>query len=399
MGILKYKALNKTNKVVTGILPYSVAAVNIDDMLSAQGLRLIKYEDIQVKPYKKLTSQQLYNVWMSLRHYLLAGFTFVEALQNLVNNTQDARLQALLQSVYDQVCQGRKFSAVLEQYIAEDNIITPLLQTAEQTGNYLDVLFDLEAHAEWKNTFYKDVKNVLTYPAIVFGALWVAMFCIFYFFAPQLQGYLSDLNSDVPMFTRFLLVISNKVVAWPVTWFLFPVYVIAVFKVFLLLFAKAGSALFYIPGIKQIVLKYHYVVIARNLYLYLSNGYTLVAALEHLKKRYAHTIVAYMLNEIFESVSKGVPISASFRRYKTFFSGFFLQMVDVGERSNTLGENFKVISLYYEQDLKRNTTALTRFLEPLTLMIMGGLLVAVIVGLFYPLYSQIGDAVGSSGGL
>jgi type II secretory pathway component PulF len=400
MGVFKYKAMNQRNQFVHGVLSCnSQTSIQLDEELAGQGLRLIQYKELKVLPYKQLNSRHLYNLWLSLRYYLLSGISFTEALKQLVENTPDQKLQVLLQVVYQKVCQGERFSSALEPYIESNTVVIPLLKTAEKTGNYLDVLTDLEAYASWNENLKSEVKNVLTYPSIVFGALWIAMFCILYFFAPQLKDYLKDLQGEVPGFTVLLLNLSSVVVGWPVTWVLLPIYIGICVCGVMRMFPVVKSVFLYLPGIKGLILKYHYVLLSKSLSLYLTNGYTVVEALGHLKAHYSNASMRKILEEVFQSVSKGISIAASFNRYPKIFSGFFLQMVGVGERSNTLGENFKVIGAYYEQDLKHSTRTLTKLLEPLILLVMGVFLIAVIVGLFYPLYYQVGASLGNSGGL
>ncbi len=80
------------------------------------------------------------------------------------------------------------------------------------------------------------------------------------------------------------------------------------------------------------------------------------------------------------------------KHYGWLFSNFFIQLVEVGEQTNMLGDNLKVISAYYERDTKQKIVGYIKLIEPLMLVFMGLILVIIVGGLFYPMYEQIGMA-------
>lgn len=218
MSMIEYKAMNASNKVTMGSVPEDHLN-QLESSLLDQGLRLISYRYKHQKGYKKLSYAHQQMLWMSLRYYMMSGFTLVNALHHMLNSSLDPKLQGVLHRMHQQLQQGERFSLTLKPYIAAGDILTlSLLESAEQTGDYLDVLEDLEEYAAWQVDFKGNIQQSLRYPSIVFCAIWVSVFCILYFFAPQLSAYLNTTHYTVPTLTTVLIDISQFVVNWPWAW-------------------------------------------------------------------------------------------------------------------------------------------------------------------------------------
>jgi type II secretory pathway component PulF len=154
--------------------------------------------------------------------------------------------------------------------------------------------------------------------------------------------------------------------------------------------------LLYIPGIKGAVLGYYYTNMAQIAYLHLKHGHSLLYSLQRLQKAFELDWMGHVLGQVIPEIEQGVSLTAALKSYPGVFSKFFLQLIDVGEKTNTLQENFKVISAYYERDTKKRITDYIKLIEPLMLIIMGILLIVIVGGLFYPMYSQMG-LIGQGG--
>lgn len=394
MSIVEYKAINSSNKIIWGATTEDQLS-RLETLLTDQGLRLISYRLKKRKTQKKLTYTQQHILWMSLRYYMMSKFTLIDAIKHMLHSSIDVKLQSILQAIYHRLHQGEMFSRAMKLYLPKDDILSlSLLESAETTGDYLEILYDLEEYASWQINFKGTIQQALRYPSIVFGALWISIFCILYFFAPQLSSYFQQTNYLVPAFTQILIELSQFIVKWPWVWIGSPFLVIGSMKAFYRLIPNLRSIGLYLPSIRSIILGYYYASISKVLYLQLKHGHSLIDSLKGLEQAYRSDWIHPILINITHHIEKGMVLSASLKQYKWFFSKFFLQLVDVGEQSNTLGENFKVISAYYERDTQYKTMNLIKLIEPLMLVFMGILLIVIVGGLFYPMYQQIGVSRG-----
>lgn len=392
MNLIEYKAINASNKITVGSIPEDHLN-QLESTLLDQGLRLISYRHTQRKKYKTLSYTHQQALWMSLRYYMMSGFTLVDAIKHMVQSSVDEKLQGVLQTVYQYLQQGQKFSLIMKAYIDKTDVLTiSLLESAEQTGDYLEVLSDLEEYAAWQVDFKGSVQQSLRYPSIVFGAIWVSIFCILYFFAPQLSSYLQNTNYTIPTITAVLISLSQFVVQWPWVWISSPFIVGMGVKAAYRLFPNLRSLGVYIPGIRSLIFGYYYASISKVLYLQLKHGHSLVNSLKNTQEAYAIDWIEPILKKIVSKIEQGVSLTTMLKQYGWLFSKFFIQLIEVGEQTNMLGDNFKVISAYYERDTKQKIVGYIKLIEPLMLVFMGVILIVIVGGLFYPMYEQIGMA-------
>lgn len=385
---IEYKAINALNKVVVGRVSEDQLH-QLESMLNDQGLRLISYRLKKHTTYKTLTYFQQQILWMSLRYYMMSKFTLVESIKHMMNAV-DTKLRGMLYEVHRQLEQGESFSQAINKYLPKNDVVPiSLLEIAEKTGDYLEILYDLEEYSAWQVNLSQNIKQSFRYPSIIFGTLWISIFCIFYFFTPQLEGYFKEVTYTLPMLTRILIQISHFVGEWPAAWIALPFIGIGLIKILLRIYGGFSNLVVYIPGIQSFILGYYYTLIAKVLYLQLRHGYSLLQSLKIIRRIYASGWLGPILSKMILKIEKGVPFSEALKQNGRFFSKFFIQLVEVGEQSNTLCDNLKVISAYYQQDTQKKVTNAIKMIEPLMLVIMGVLLALIVGGLFYPMYQQV----------
>src|SRR5262249_43122338 len=88
-----------------------------------------------------------------------------------------------------------------------------------------------------------------------------------------------------------------------------------------------------------------------------------------------------------EEIAKGQKISAQFRLNKNLFPSLMTQMVSVGESTGNLGGTFAFLSDMYEEDIGELTKNLTTLLEPILMIIMGGVVGFIAISIITPIYS------------
>lgn len=390
MTNIRYTAIDESNNVIRGVITADQLG-QLESILFDRGLRLISYRKQPERSYKVLSYAQQQTLWMSLRYYMISGFNLPEAIEHMAQSSLDIKMQSVLLKVSDLLKQGQSFSKIMKMHLIPDDIVTySLLETAEQTGDYHETLLDLEEHAEWQLDFKTKIQQSLRYPSIVFSALWISIFCILYFFAPQLTSFFQTTDYTLPPLTSFLISLSQFVVNWPSLWILSPLMFLLGLKGISKMFPNVQRLLLYIPGINQIVLGYYYTNMAKIAYLHLKHGHSLLYSIQRLQKAFLSDWMGRILTQVISHIEHGVSLSVALKSHPSVFSKFFLQLIEVGEKTNTLQENFKVISAYYERDTKKHISGYIKLIEPLMLVVMGVLLIVIVGGLFYPMYSQMG---------
>jgi type II secretory pathway component PulF len=118
----------------------------------------------------------------------------------------------------------------------------------------------------------------------------------------------------------------------------------------------------------------------------------LVNSWKNVQTAYAEDWIEPIFKKIAIKIEQGVSLTTMLKQYGWLFPKFFIQLVEVGEQTNMLGDNLRVISAYYERDTQQRIVGYIKLIEPLMLVFMGIILIVIVGGLFYPMYEQIGMA-------
>ncbi len=397
MKVLEYTALNNQHKVCRGELPMSDFE-QIETLLGAQNLRLVQCRVVRQKLPKPLNYDQLSVLWRSLRCYMAAGLTISDALDCFLESSIDGHQEKVLKQVSYRLRSGELFSQSIKPFLPQSDIVSlNLLSMAEVTGSYAEVLEDVERYSKWRLRLQRTLKQSARYPIIVLSVMWGVLFCLLYMFAPQLSSYLQQIDVEIPLITKILLVVSQWVVEWPWIWGAFPFGVFVSIRLFMQMVPGIKKYVVYIPGLREIVLEYYYAVFSKVIALQLKHGYSLVESVRGMERLNSQGELGRVLQDISFRIMQGVSLTEALHSHPKYISKLLLQLMEVGERSNTVYENLALLSDHYDESLQNKVLGLIKLMEPFLLIIMGTLVAIFVIGLFYPLYQQMGQAI--SGGL
>jgi type IV pilus assembly protein PilC len=117
---------------------------------------------------------------------------------------------------------------------------------------------------------------------------------------------------------------------------------------------------------------------------------TFAEALEIVEDVVENEVYKSAVSKIKDGVKKGETISSITSLYPELFPPLFTQLVLVGEKTGTLSNSFLAISSFYQAETERAVENFLRILEPLLIIILGGLVGTLMASVFLPLYRIIG---------
>jgi len=155
--------------------------------------------------------------------------------------------------------------------------------------------------------------------------------------------------------------------------------------------SEAGGATFErfrlrLPIIGDIWLKYQVAVFARMLATLLSGGLPLVPSLETAGTSMPSRLIKAGINDATVRVREGQPLSKSLEETKTM-PDLAVEMVEVGESTGALPAMLTSVAEFYEEDVQTALTAAMALIEPLILVVMGGIVLFVLISLYMPLFT------------
>jgi len=318
-----------------------------------------------------------------------SGLSLIRALSILAEQTENKVLAGVVAELRTDVESGEALSTAMAKH---PKVFPPLMVNmvkAGEVGGFLDtVLLQLAANYEAEVKLRGKVKAALTYPVVVL--VLAALMCtgMLLFIVPTFATMFSDLGGELPLPTKALLVLSDLlwVAALPlvvvgvgglVTWrrvkddarvrgVVDPLKLRA--PVFGPLFSKIALARF-----------------CRNLGTMMSSGVPILQSLEIASETTGNVVLTRAVRDVQESVRTGRPLAEPLGAHPVFPS-MVVQMLTVGEDTGALDEMLKKISEFYDQEVEATTESLTALIEPLLIAGLGGVVGAMILALYMPIF-------------
>lgn len=360
-------------------------------MVMAKKLSPLSVNQIKTQAglFSGLSKSDVEQITTELALLLKNGVQLDRALEMMSESAAKPRVAAMAAEMMEDVRSGKPLHYAFSkfgQYF--DNLFCEMVRIGEESGKLALTLERLASNLKFQNELSGRVSQAMIYPAFILGVCIIALFAIFNFIVPSMSGLFSNMK-DIPAYTQFLISSSdwmqnNQVLlltfiflgvlslisVWPKPWF----------KV---LFRKFLTKL---PLIKNGLLLNERIRFVSSMHLMLQSGLTLAQSLELAVNILADQRLASQLQRVKTEVSQGHMLSEALAN-TDIVEPVMLSLVKVGEESGRLDSVFGEISIRSRGKFEQWALKLTSLLEPLLIIIMGGLVGSVVVTMLLSIVS------------
>jgi type IV pilus assembly protein PilC len=325
---------------------------------------------------------------------LKAGLTLIEALAILRDQASTFRLRLIMRGLHDKVERGQKFSDALAEY---PQVFTPfyvnIVRAGELSGSLEGNLDHLAVQFTKEYELTSKVKSAMLYPTIVL----IAAAAIGFFFAtyvlPQVAALFTSLKGvELPLVTRILLKVSD--IARKYTWESFIVVFGGIFGTLWFLRQKflapvTHYIVLHLPIVADIVKDVNNARFSLVFGTLLRSGIDIVKAIDVTSSVLGNMYFRRAMNQMLVDVQRGKPISESLAAHDDLFPKVVSRMINVGERTGKLEEVLAYLSDFYELEVENTMKNLSTILEPVLLLFIGGVALAMAFAILIPIYNFI----------
>ena len=317
-----------------------------------------------------------------------AGVPLVESIQALTEQVENEQLTRILTAVRENLNEGTSFAKSLEQH---PKVFVPLyvnmVAAGEASGTLEAVLERLADFMEGQSRLRGKVAGALAYPALMavigsglVGFLMVAV-------VPKVTSVFDSLGQALPWYTQLLITVSNIVSGY--WWLLIGLGVLAGYLFRRWKRTPAGKLRWdtfrlKAPLFGRLNLLVSVARFSRTLSTLLASGVQLLQAMEIGRHVLENSKLEAVIAEAIGSIRGGESIAEPLKRSKAF-PPMVTHMIAVGEKSGQLEAMLENVSRSYEADVETRVVALTALLEPLTIVIMGGMVGFIAMAILMPL--------------
>jgi type IV pilus assembly protein PilC len=321
---------------------------------------------------------------------LTAGIPLVQAFEIVGVGHDKPKMQKLILDIKSNIEAGTTLHESLAKHpLYFDDLYINLVEAGEQAGALESLLDKVATYKEKTEALKKKIKKALFYPAAVLGVAVIVTLILLIFVIPQFESLFKGFGADLPAFTRLVIDISRFV--QDQGWWMAIIVGAGVFAFGY--FHKRSRALrqvidrlmLKIPVLGPILVKAAIARYARTLSTMFSAGVPLVEAMDSVAGATGNIVYEEAVLRMRDEVATGLRLQRAMET-TGLFPNMVIQMIAVGEESGSLDEMAAKVADFYELEVDSAVDSLSSLLEPLIMVILGGLVGSLVVAMYLPIF-------------
>lgn len=370
-----------------------VQPASVKRSLASLELRMPRLGGVKTKTLVVFTRQ--------LSTMIDAGLPLVQCLEILASQEPDRDFQQVIYGVKAQVEQGSTLADALKKYPKVFDTLFVSLVAAGEVGGILDtILTRLAQYVEKSMKMKQKVASALKYPSFVLIAAGGIMVVMLWKVIPSFAGMFQSVgNRELPFLTQLVVDMSNNFID-NLPWI--TLIAIAITAAFIM-FKRSpfgerflDLVLLKMPVLGSLVRKAAIARFTRTLGTLVSSGVPILDGLEVVAKSAGNKIVEEGVMYVRAKVAEGKNIAGPLDETK-IFPKMVVQMIGVGEQTGAMDVMLSKIADFYDDEVDASVDALTSLIEPVMMIVIGGMVGFVLIAMYLPIFSMADNLSGTSG--
>jgi type IV pilus assembly protein PilC len=396
MSTFAYKALDPTGSTVQGEIE-AEDKVAVASQLRSRGLIVVDIDEQNVgggdifERFKKVKADELTVMTRQFSTMVSSGMSMLRALYVLEEQQENTKLKDAVSQVRKDVEAGLALSDALGRHPDIFNELYVAMVAAGETGGILEeTLKRVADQLEKDASLRRQIKSAMVYPIVIFSFAGIVVIALVAFLVPVFEGVFKDFGGKLPAITQVTVTFSHLITRQP--YIIIGVVVAIVWGFRRWKNSKRGKEqwdrikLRFPFKIGDVVQKVALARFARTYSALIGAGVPMLEAIEITGRTSGNIVVENAMHAVHESVRNGGTIAAPMREEPDAFPGMVVQMVAVGEETGALDSMLAKIADFYEDEVEAAVKALTSILEPIMIILVGGIVGFVVIAMYLPLF-------------
>ncbi|NNE38407.1 MAG: type II secretion system inner membrane protein GspF [Gammaproteobacteria bacterium] len=399
MAAFEYLALDTGGRSQKGILTGD-SPRHIRSQLRDQGLNPVDVRPVEESERKssgfslfkrKIPVANLALMTRQLATLVRSGMPLEESLRVLGEQVKLPRLKSVVAGLRSEIMEGTALSAALSQY---QNIFPQyfcaMVEAGEASGQLDDILERLAEYTEQQNYLRQKIAVAMIYPVILTGVAITVVIALLTYVVPEVVRVFNQTGQDLPLLTQWLIISSDFVRQQGLVLF---GLIVAAFILGSWLLRKENIRYRY----EQIILSLPFIGdltrtiisarLARILSILTESGVTLVDALGISMQIIKNLPVRESMSNAAESLREGGRLHTAMNK-SGHFPPMLVHMISVGEESGELEKMLDKSANHHEHEMNTMITAATSLLEPVLIIVMGGIVLLIVLAILLPIFEM-----------
>ena len=393
----RYVAKDPTGREVVGVMEASMPS-EVASFLRGEGLIPVTIEpakrglaslEIKLPFVHRVSLKEIFLFTRQLAAMVGAGISLPVAIDAISYQLRNRYFRKVLDDVKNSVEAGVRFSEALK---AHRDVFPPLyismVEAGEVTGE-LDVMLKRWAFAAEKTlALRRKVRNAMIYPIVVLVVAILILMFLLVKVVPTFTKIFKESHVELPALTQFVIGASDLVRQ----------------KFYLIIFGAIGGFVAFrlalrnpwfryrwdafklrLPLFGNLVKKSTVARFSRTLATMLKSGVSILEGIDVVARTSGNKVIEKGLLDARERVSRGELLSEVLRD-NPVFPPLVVEMIAAGEKTGALDEMLEKVAGFFEEEVDAAVEALTTMLEPIMIVILGGMVGTIVVALYLPIF-------------
>ena len=340
----------------------------------------------------KLSTKQLCTFTRQLSTLQDAGLPILRSLKILEGQCKPGVLKNALGDVVEDIESGQTLSEAFSKHPkAFDRLYCNMIKAGEAGGALEAILQRLADFKEKSQSLKRKIKGAMIYPIVVILVACIIVGFILYYIIPKFEAIFKDFGVPLPRMTVMLIESSHFLIKYFYVVFLTPFLIWIFIK--LLYRNKTGAyvcdrILLVTPVMGTIAEKSTVARTMRTLGTLVQSGVPILESLNIVKETAGNAVFERAFTRIYESIREGETIAQPLREAR-IVDDIVVNMIDVGEETGELDTMLNKIADNYDEEVETAVESLVSLLEPIMIVVLGGIIGFIVIALFLPLITLI----------
>jgi type IV pilus assembly protein PilC len=319
-----------------------------------------------------------------------SGVPLMQSMQIIGEGHENASMQEMILAIKADVESGTTLAESLAKFpLHFDDLFISLVNAGEQSGTLETLLHEIATYKEKTEALKAKIKKALVYPTAILVVAFVVTAILMIFVIPQFESLFTGFGADLPGLTKLVIDISQ--VFQQYWWLIFGSIIGVVMGI---LQAKKRSRkvqhffdrlLLKIPVIGIVQYKGAIARFSRTFSTMFKAGVPMVEAMVSVAGATGNIVFSEATMVMRDDVSTGTQLNKAMSD-TDLFPNMVVQMVAIGEESGALDSMLAKVADFYEQEVDDAVDNMTALMEPLIMVVLGGLIGTLVIAMYLPIF-------------
>ena len=351
-------------------------------------------------PWANVPPKEILQFTKKTATMIKAGLPILESIMMIRDQTDHMKMKMTTNTIVKDLNSGVNLTEAFSKHPKIfDNIYLNMISAGEASGKLDEFLIKLVELLEKNSKIKAGIKSALFYPVMLLTVATTITFFMLWKVVPIFERMYGAMGVKLPGAT-LVIVNASKFIAdgSNILKILLTIFIIRFVYKFLNKNLESFRHLMHkrflkFPLFGDLIVK---ATISR-MCMIMANltraGVSIVDTLRIAKAVTTNLVFIYALERISRQIVTGQTLSELLVKEEHIFPPQLAQLMAVGERTGNMEEMFTAIARYYEEEFDNVVAALSSIIEPLMIVLIGGIIGMLMIALYMPIFSM-GDAIG-----